>query len=64
MLVFSNPLSHAHNIALFLVTKDITLVKKLFNTNNNTNTSFVLLIKNKLFTKTGLIITIRKPLLT
>ncbi|OVU43487.1 hypothetical protein BME18_01420 [Klebsiella michiganensis] len=51
LLVFGNPLSHAHNIALFLVTKVITLVKKLFNTSNNITTSFVLLIKNILFTQ-------------
>ncbi|ARI08965.1 hypothetical protein CF026_01635 [Klebsiella michiganensis] len=51
ILVFSNPLSHANNITLFLVTKVITLVKKLFNTSNNITTSFVLLIKNILFTQ-------------
>lgn len=50
LFVFGNPLSHANNIALFLVTKIITLIKKLFNTNNNIDTSFVLLIKYNSFT--------------
>ncbi|ASI60679.1 hypothetical protein CPZ26_020465 [Raoultella ornithinolytica] len=51
MVVFLNSCCHAHNIALFLVTKPITLVKKLFNTTNNISTSIVLLIKNTIFTQ-------------
>lgn len=63
LFLFGNPLSHAHNIAPFLVTKAITLVKKLFNTSNNTNTSIVLLIKNNSFTRLQGMITKQKLLL-
>ncbi|PIM83709.1 hypothetical protein CT151_13925 [Raoultella planticola] len=63
MVVFLNSCCHAHNIALFLVTKSITLVKKLFNTTNNINTSIVLLIKNTIFTQSKTPITCQPPLL-
>ncbi|PVF74679.1 hypothetical protein CSC18_2815 [Klebsiella aerogenes] len=43
LIVYFHSCCHANNIARFLVTKLITLVKKLFNTCNNSNTSIVLL---------------------
>ncbi|PJR61512.1 hypothetical protein CWM52_16340 [Raoultella sp. T31] len=61
--MFLNSCCHAHNITLFLVTKVITLVKKLFNTTNNINTSIVLLIKNTIFTQSKTSITYPPPLL-
>ncbi|QBG08101.1 hypothetical protein DA718_13320 [Klebsiella huaxiensis] len=62
-MYFVYSLSHTHNIALFLVTKVITLVKKLFNTSNNTNTSIVLLNLNTPFTQRKHTITKKKLLL-
>jgi len=54
----SSFLCHGINITLFLVTKLITLVKKLFNTTHNDDTSFVLLFLKNTTIESKLLITV------